>query len=371
MEPRFFRRVLLVLTAMALAGCAANQVPPPAGQAASEPPPAGQAASEPPPAGQAASPPQAPRSLFSGQPYLGAAWPGPTDFNTEEYGVIHETGFVGVTSTPLSTFSIDVDTASYANVRCFLHDGMLPPSDAVRIEELINYFDYDYPDPADGEPVSIVTEMADCPWASTRRLVHIGLRSKAVTTADLPPNNLVFLLDVSGSMRSADKLPLLKRAFALLVEQLRPQDRISVVVYAGAAGIVLPPTPGSDKKRILDTLSDLEAGGATAGGEGIRLAYELAREHLLETGNNRVILATDGDFNVGVSSDGELVSMIEQERDAGVFLSVLGFGTGNLQDATMEQFADHGNGHYAYVDTLLEARRVLVEHGSAGRRHLG
>ena len=348
MESRCAWRVSLVLAAMVLAGCAANQEPP------SEPPP---------PPAPPLPPPAPPRP--AGQYWLGAAqhaaWHAPPDFNTEEYGVIHETGFVGVTSSPLSTFSIDVDTASYANVRRFLRDGMLPPSDAVRIEELVNYFDYDYPDPAAGEPVSIVTEMADCPCAPARRLVHIGLRSKAVATVDLPPNNLVFLLDVSGSMESADKLPLLKRAFALLVEQLRPQDRISIVVYAGAAGIVLPPTPGSDKKRILDTLSGLEAGGATAGGEGIRLAYALAREHFIETGNNRVILATDGDFNVGVSSDGELVSMIEGERDAGVFLSVLGFGTGNLQDATMEQLADHGNGHYAYVDNLLEARRVLVE----------
>ena len=238
---------------------------------------------------------------------------------------------------------------------------MLPPADAVRVEELINYFDYDYPDPAAGEPVGIVMEMADCPWEPARRLVHIGLRSRAVATADLPPNNLVFLLDVSGSMESADKLPLLKRAMALLVGQLRPQDRVSIVVYADAAGIVLPPASGADKTRILDTLSRLEAGGGTAGGEGIRLAYALAREHFLESGNNRVILATDGDFNIGVSSDGELVSMIEEERDTGVFLSVLGFGTGNLQDATMERLADHGNGHYAYADTLLEARRVLFE----------
>ena len=286
---------------------------------------------------------------------------GLTDFNTEEYGAIRESGFVSVASTPLSTFSIDVDTASYSNVRRFLGDGLLPLADAVRIEELINYFDYDYPHPAAGEPFSIVTEMGDCPWAPTHQLVHIGLQSKPVETADLPPNNLVFLLDVSGSMSDANKLPLLKKAFALLVEQLRPQDQVSIVVYAGAAGMVLPPTSGLQKAAILDTLSRLEAGGSTAGGEGIRLAYSLAREQFIEAGNNRVILATDGDFNLGVSSEGALVELIERERESGVYLTVLGFGTGNLQDAKMEQLADHGNGNYAYIDGLLEARRVFVE----------
>ena len=287
--------------------------------------------------------------------------PLPPSLNTEEYGVIEESGFAAVVNKPLSTFSIDVDTASYANVRRFLHDGALPPADAVRIEELINYFDYDYPDPAASEPFNIVTEMADCPWAPSHQLVHIGLRSKPVATANLPPNNLVFLLDVSGSMGYADKLPLLKKAFSLLIEQLRPQDQISIVVYAGAAGMVLSPTSGLQKTKILNTLLQLEAGGSTAGGAGIRLAYKLARENFLKAGNNRVILATDGDFNVGVSSDGELVRMIEHERESGVFLTVLGFGTGNLKDSKMEQLADHGNGNYAYIDNLLEARRVLVE----------
>ena len=280
---------------------------------------------------------------------------------TEEYAAIDESGFVSVSSAPLSTFSIDVDTASYANVRRFLRDGLLPPADAVRIEELINYFDYRYPEPATGDPFGIVTEMADCPWAPTHQLVHIGLRSPAVATAELPPNNLVFLLDVSGSMASADKLPLLKRAFSLLVAKLRPQDQISIVVYAGAAGTVLPPTSGSQKARVIASLSQLEAGGSTAGGDGIRRAYALARESFMVAGNNRVILATDGDFNVGVSSEGELIDLIEQERDAGVYLTVLGFGAGNLQDSKMEQLADHGNGNYAYIDNLLEARRVLVE----------
>ena len=296
-------------------------------------------------------------------PVRGLVGPGalPSDFNTEEYGVIDEPGFVGVAAAPLSTFSIDVDTAAYANVRRFLRDGSMPPADAVRIEELINYFDYDYPHPEPGEPFGIVTEMADAPWAPAHRLVHIGLRSTPVATADLPPNNLVFLLDVSGSMNGRGKLPLLKEAFAVFVEQLRPQDRVAIVVYAGAAGTVLPPTSGTEKATILDTLSRLEAGGSTAGGAGIRLAYELAREHFMEAGNNRVILATDGDFNVGISSDGELVELIERERESGVHLSVLGFGTGNLQDAKMERLADHGNGNYAYIDGLPEARRVLVE----------
>ena len=259
------------------------------------------------------------------------------EFNTEEYGVIDEPGFAAVVNKPLSTFSIDVDTASYANVRRFLHDGRLPPADAVRIEELINYFDYDYPDPAEGEPFSIVTEMAACPWAPSHRLVHIGLRSKPVATANLPPNNLVFLIDVSGSMSDTDKLPLLKRAFSLLAEQLGPQDQISIVVYAGAAGMVLPPTSGAQKTKILSTLSRLDAGGSTAGGAGMYLAYKLARENFIDGGNNRVILATDGDFNVGVSSDGQLVKMIERERESGVFLTVLGFGTGNLKDSKMEK----------------------------------
>ena len=275
------------------------------------------------------------------------------DFHTEECGVIDEPGFAAVVNKPLSTFSIDVDTASYANVRRFLHDGQLPPADAVRIEELINYFDYDYPDPSEGEPFSIVTEMAACHWAPSHRIVHIGLRSKPVATANLPPNNLVFLIDVSGSMDHADKLPLLKKAFSLLVEQLRPQDQVSIVVYADAEGMVLPPTSGAQKTKILRTLSRLDAGGSTAGGAGIRLAYKLARENFIEGGNNRVILATDGDFNVGVSSDGQLVKMIERERESGVFLTVLGFGTGNLKDSKMEKLADHGNGNYAYIDNVL------------------
>ena len=322
---------LLAATLLFLVGCRKEAPPPPA------PPP-------PPPSSLSPPPP-----------------PLPPAFNTEEYGVIDEPGFAAVVNKPLSTFSIDVDTAAYANVRRFLRDGQLPPADAVRIEELINYFDSDYPQPAEGEPFSVVTEMAACPWTPSRQLVHIGLRSQPVAAANLPPNNLVFLIDVSGSMGDTDKLPLLKKAFSLLAQQLRPQDQISVVVYAGAAGLVLPPTSGAQKTNILATLSRLRAGGSTAGGAGIRLAYRLARGNFAAGGNNRVILATDGDFNVGLSSDGELVKMIEREREAGVFLTVLGFGTGNLKDSKMEKLADHGNGNYAYIDNLLEARRVLVE----------
>lgn len=337
--------VLLAVVILILPGCTyRKEAPPPS----------------PPPRSTSVGPPP-PSRLPGGAIPLIARSTRQAEFNTEEYGVIDEPGFAAVVNKPLSTFSIDVDTASYSNVRRLLHDGRLPPADAVRIEELINYFDYDYPDPAEGEPFSIVTEMAACPWAPPHRLVHIGLRSKPVATENLPPNNLVFLIDVSGSMTAADKLPLLKKAFSLLVQQLRTQDQISIVVYAGAAGMVLPPTSGAQKTKILSTLSRLDAGGSTAGGAGMYLAYKLARENFIDGGNNRVILATDGDFNVGVSSDGQLVKMIERERESGVFLTVLGFGTGNLKDSKMEKLADHGNGNYAYIDNLLEARRVLVE----------
>ena len=315
-------------------GCAGGPAPP----AWPEPPPI--PAPLPPPPPPPAPPNPGPPAALGGGEFVRRPGLQPSDFNTEEYGAIDEAGFVSVTSSPLSTFSIDVDTAAYSNVRRFLRDWSLPPADAVRIEELINYFDYDYPDPEASLPFGIVTEMADAPWEPTHQLVHIGLWSTPVATADLPPNNLVFLLDVSGSMSSADKLPLLRQGLSLLVEQLRPQDQVAIVVYAGAAGEVLSPTSGAQKAPILDTLSRLEAGGSTAGGAGIRLVYDLAREHFIEGANNRVILATDGDFNVGVSSEGELVDLIERERSSGVYLTVLGFGTGNLQDAKMEQLAD-------------------------------
>jgi Ca-activated chloride channel homolog len=279
----------------------------------------------------------------------------------EGYNAILENPFLSAIATPLSTFGIDVDTASFSNIRRFITNGQMPPKDAVRIEELINYFTYNYPQPEGDRPFSISTEVATAPWSHKHKLVHIGLQGKQIATEKLPPSNLVFLIDVSGSMNDPAKLPLLKSAFKLLVKELRPQDKVSIVVYAGNAGLVLPSTSGDRKDLILAAIDRLNAGGSTAGGAGIQLAYKVAKENFLTTGNNRVILATDGDFNVGVSSDGELVRLIEQKREQGVFLSVLGFGTGNYQDAKMEQLADKGNGNYAYIDTLKEARKVLVE----------
>jgi Ca-activated chloride channel homolog len=283
------------------------------------------------------------------------------DFNTENYNVINENRFLGAASNPLSTFSIDVDAASYSNVRRFLHQGTLPPKDAVRLEELVNYFPYRYPDQSGSRPFAVSTEVAPCPWAADHRLVRIGLQSRRLATEDLPPSNLVFLIDVSGSMDMPDKLPLVQQAFRALVRELRSEDRVAIVVYAGAAGLVLPPTSGSDQATILEAIDRLHAGGSTAGGAGIKLAYDVAKEHFNPEGNNRVILATDGDFNIGVSSDAEMVRLIEQRREEGTFLTVLGFGTGNLKDSKMEQMADKGNGHYAYIDSFREAQKVFVQ----------
>jgi Ca-activated chloride channel family protein len=282
-------------------------------------------------------------------------------YNTEEYARIYENPFLEARANPLSTFSIDVDAASYANVRRFLTGNQLPPADAVRIEELINYFDYDYPRPRGDAPFSITTEVAATPWNAETKLVHVGLQGAAIGNDRLPAANLVFLLDVSGSMDSPEKLPLAKRAMRLLVSQLRSEDHVALAVYAGAAGLVLPPTPGSDKAAILEALERLQAGGSTAGAEGLVLAYETARKHFKEGGNNRIVLMTDGDFNVGVSSDAELVRLIEEKRKSGVYLSILGFGMGNYKDSKMEQLADKGNGNYAYIDNVREARKVLVE----------
>jgi Ca-activated chloride channel family protein len=281
--------------------------------------------------------------------------------NTEAYDRIVENDFLAVADAPLSTFSVDVDTASYSNVRRFLTDGSLPPADAVRIEELINYFEYDYEQPIGKHPFSVTAEVGDCPWADGHKLVLVGLEGKALDAAETPPRNLVFLLDVSGSMNDARKLPLVKRALQMLASNLDARDRVSIVVYAGASGVVLEPTAGSDQATIVSALDRLEAGGSTNGGEGIQLAYALARKSFVEGGINRVILATDGDFNVGVTSEGELTRLVEKERESGVYLSVLGFGTGNLKDSTMEKLADIGNGNYGYVDSLTEARKLLVE----------
>ncbi|MDM9583625.1 MULTISPECIES: VWA domain-containing protein [unclassified Nostoc] len=281
-------------------------------------------------------------------------------FNTENYNRIEDNPFHRVGNDPLSTFSIDVDTASYSNVRRFITQGELPPKDAVRIEELINYFTYNYPQPKGDRPFSVTTEVAAAPWNPRHKLVQVGLQGKRLESKTLPPSNLVFLIDVSGSMDDPNKLPLVQQSLKLLVNQLRPEDRVSLVVYAGNAGLVLPATPGSQKSTILAAIDRLKAGGSTAGGQGIELAYKIAKESFLKSGNNRVILATDGDFNVGVSSDGDLTRLIEQKREQGIFLTVLGFGTGNYKDGKMEQLADKGNGNYAYIDTLLEAKKVLV-----------
>jgi Ca-activated chloride channel family protein len=280
--------------------------------------------------------------------------------NTEAYHHIVDNAFQAVADTPLSTFSIDVDTASYANVRRFLRERQLPPPDAVRIEELVNYFHFDYPAPEDGTPFAVTSHVAACPWSRNHRLVLLGLQARRLPDGQIPPRNLVFLLDVSGSMNEPNKLPLVKAAMGLLVDQLSEQDRISIVVYAGASGLVLPPTSGDRKGEIRAAIDALEAGGSTAGGAGIQLAYTTAREAFIEGGVNRVVLATDGDFNVGITSEGDLARLIEQKRKTGVSLSVLGFGMGNLKDSMMEMLADKGNGNYAYVDTLAEARKVLV-----------
>lgn len=282
------------------------------------------------------------------------------EFNTESYDHITENSFHKAKDNPLSTFSIDVDAASYSNVRRFINNGELPPAGAVRIEEMINYFKYQYAQPEDDQPFSITTETADAPWNSKHKLVLIGLQGKKIPTEKLPASNLVFLIDVSGSMQSADKIGLVKSSMKMLVEQLRPQDKVAMVVYAGAAGLVLPSTSGKEKTKIKDAIDALEAGGSTAGGAGIRLAYETAKENFVNEGNNRVILCTDGDFNVGESSDDAMERLIEEERKSGVYLTVLGYGMGNYKDSKMQKLADKGNGNHAYIDGIGEAKKVLV-----------
>lgn len=282
------------------------------------------------------------------------------DWNTEEYDGINENIFHAALQNPLSTFSIDVDAASYSNIRRYINGGQLPPKDAVRIEEMINYFNYDYEQPRGNDPFSIYTEISTAPWNSNHKLVHIGLQGKKIPTENLPPTNLVFLIDVSGSMGQPNKLPLLKSSFKLLTEQLRQQDCVSIVVYAGAVGLVLPPTSGAKKKEIIEALDNLQAGGSTAGGAGIQLAYKVAKENFKAEGNNRVIIATDGDFNIGESSNAAMERLIEQKRQEGIYLTVLGFGMGNYKDSKMEVLADKGNGNYAYIDNILEAQKVLV-----------
>jgi Ca-activated chloride channel homolog len=282
------------------------------------------------------------------------------EHNTESYNLIRENDFLAAKENPLSTFSIDVDAASYSNSRRYLQNGSLPPADAVRIEEFINYFDYNYAQPQGEHPFSFHTEISTCPWNTKHSLVHIGLQGKKIPFEQIAPMNLVFLIDVSGSMSDANKLPLLKKSFAMLTSKLRQEDRVAIVVYAGAAGCVLPSTSGNQKSTIVSALDHLEAGGSTAGGEGIKLAYKIAKENFMENGLNRVIIATDGDFNIGASSDAEMTRLIEERRDDGIFLTSLGFGMGNYKDSKMESIADNGNGNYFYIDNIDEARKVLV-----------
>ncbi|MEE8466869.1 MAG: VWA domain-containing protein, partial [Planctomycetota bacterium] len=284
-----------------------------------------------------------------------------TEAQGETYAEIAEHGYRLTSDDNMATFAVDVDTAAYANVRRILREGRRPRADAVRLEELLNYFRYDDPEPTGPAPLAVTIEVASCPWNPAHRLARVGLKSSAIPAGNRQPANLVFLIDVSGSMDSARKLPLLKRAMHLLTQNLTGRDRVAIVVYAGAAGLVLPSTVCTDTVPVLEALAALEPRGSTAGEAGIRLAYQVAREHRIEDGINRIVLATDGDFNVGIRDQGELVALIEEEAASGISLTVLGFGTGNLNDALCEQLADHGDGNYAYVDSLAEARKVLVE----------
>ena len=284
----------------------------------------------------------------------------PTPHNTEEYDVINENIFVDPLNQPLSTFSIDVDAASYSNMRRMINNGQLPQKDAIRIEEMINYFHYDYPNPVGEHPFSITTEVSQAPWNTKHQLVHIGLQGKMLDYDNLQPTNLVFLIDVSGSMSDRNKLPLLKSSMKLLVNELGDHDRVAIVVYAGAAGLVLPSTPASEKEKIMAAFDRLQAGGSTAGGAGIKLAYDVALKNLIKNGNNRVVLATDGDFNVGASSTSDMVRLIEEKRDEGIFLTITGFGMGNYKDGRMEQISNAGNGNYFYIDNIKEAQKVFV-----------
>ncbi len=283
----------------------------------------------------------------------------PIKITDEDYGTFIENPFESPKFAPLSTFSIDVDNASYTNVRRFINNGQTVPKDAVRVEEMVNFFKYKYPQPQDEHPFSINTEYSECPWNSNHKVLKIGLQGKNIPTESLPASNLVFLIDVSGSMSSDNKLPLLKQSLKILVNELRKKDKVAIVVYAGAAGMVLPPTTGDEKQTIIDALEKLNAGGSTAGGAGIELAYKLAQENFIKGGNNRVILATDGDFNVGASSNTDMQTLIEEKRKSGVFLTCLGYGMGNYKDSKMETLADKGNGNYAYIDNIQEANRFL------------
>jgi Ca-activated chloride channel family protein len=283
------------------------------------------------------------------------------EYNTESYAYIEENDFYTVTEKPLSTFSVDVDTASYANLRRYINNGSLPPADAVRIEEMINYFSYDYKAPEGKHPFSVTTELGSAPWNKDHKLLLVGLQGEKIKQKAKPKSNLVFLIDTSGSMSDENKIGLLKKSFSMLIDEMSNDDRISIVAYAGSAGVVLEPTKAAKKEKILDSLNNLQAGGSTAGGQGIKLAYTLAEKNLVKNGNNRIILATDGDFNIGQSSDGDLARLVEEKRNKGIFITVLGFGMGNYKDSKMEIIADKGNGNYFYIDTVFEANKVMVQ----------
>ena len=287
------------------------------------------------------------------------------DERTEEYASFQENRFKSAGDEPLSTFSLDVDAASYGNVRRMINNGQMPEKDAGRVEELINYFSYNYPQPAGEHPVNILTESAVCPWQPKHQLVRIGVKAREIPSANLPASNFVFLLDVSGSMDMPNKLALVKSSIKLLVNNLRDKDRVAIVVYAGAAGVTLESTKGTDKQKILEAIDKLQAGGSTAGGEGIQLAYKIAEKNFIKEGNNRIILCTDGDFNVGVSDEKGLEKLIADKRKSGVFLTVLGYGMGNYKDNKLQILSEKGNGNHAYIDNLQEANKVLVnEFGS-------
>ena len=279
----------------------------------------------------------------------------------EEYPVFDDNRFLSAQTNPLSTFSLDVDVASYGNMRRMINQGKIPPKDAIRVEELINYFSYDYPQPTGEHPVNITTEVAPCPWKDKHKIVKIGIKAKEIPTENLPYSNFVFLIDVSGSMQGPDRLDLVKSSFKLLVNNLRDKDRVAIVVYAGAAGEVLPSTKGKDRQKILEAIGDLTAGGSTAGGAGIQLAYKVAEKNFIPKGNNRIILCTDGDFNVGVSSNSELEKLIESKRETGIYLTILGYGMGNYKDNKLQTLSQKGNGNHAYIENIQEANKVLVQ----------
>lgn len=354
MKPKYslFLQVTLITVLLALAGCKGFQ-----GQKDKEAPAAPQKLQEAKSVqkletGAAETPPPSPVAI---EPSAAK------DFNTEEYGRIIENEFKDARQNPLSTFSIDVDKASYANIRRYITGSQLPPKDSVRIEEMINYFTYDYPQPEGDNPFSVTTEISECPWNRQHKLVRIGLQGKSLNYDQLKPCNLVFLVDSSGSMEDVNKLPLLKQSLKLLVDGLDDRDKIAIVAYAGSAGLILPATPASRKQQIIDALDQLNAGGTTAGGEGLQLAYRVAQENLIKDGNNRVILCTDGDFNVGVSSTGELVRFIEEKRKGDIYLTICGFGMGNYKDGRMEEISKAGNGNYFYIDSIQEAKKVFVK----------